>query len=99
MVEIVNATSVLVIVAVALTCADESAALVAVTVTDFTLLLVGAVNNPLAEMLPALADQITAVLLVLLTVAVNCTFPPAATDGSAGEICTLTELAAAICTV
>ena len=68
-----------------------------VIVTDFTLLLLaGAVNRPLAEMLPALADQLTAVLLVLLTVAVNCTFPPAVTDGSTGEICTLTELAAAM---
>jgi hypothetical protein len=82
----------LVIVAVALACTDGSAALLAVTVIDFALDLAGAVNNPLAEMLPALADQVTAVLLVLLTTAANCTFPPATTDGSAGEICTLTVL-------
>jgi hypothetical protein len=82
----------LLIVAVALACTDGSAALFAVTVIDFALVLAGAVNKPLAEMLPALADQVTAVLLVLLTTAVNCTFPPAATEGSAGEICTWTVL-------
>lgn len=61
-------------------------ALVAVTVTDFTLPLVGALNNPVEEMVPALADQVTAVLLVLLTVAANWSFPPAVIDGSRGEI-------------
>jgi len=67
--------------------------LFAVTVIDFALVLAGAVNKPLAEMLPALADQVTAVLLVLLNVAANCTFPPGATEGSAGEIRTVTHLA------
>jgi hypothetical protein len=46
-------------------------ALLAVTVTDFTLPLVGAMNKPVEEMVPALADHATAVLLVLPTVAVN----------------------------
>lgn len=36
------------------------------------LLTCGAVNNPLLEILPALADQVTAVLDVPLTRAVNC---------------------------
>jgi hypothetical protein len=84
----------LVMVAVALECTEPLAALVAVTVTDFRLVPEGAVHNPLLEMLPALADQTTAVLLVFLTVAANCTLPPAATDGSAGEICRLTSFVA-----
>jgi hypothetical protein len=91
-VAILNGTTELVIVAVALEWAVESAALEAVTVTDFALVLVGAVNSPLADTLPALADQVTAVLLVLLTTAANCSFPPATTEGSAGVTCTLTEL-------
>jgi hypothetical protein len=32
----------------------------------------GAVNNPVLEIEPALADQVTAVLLVPVTLAVNC---------------------------
>ena len=79
------------IVAVVLLFAAASAPLVAVTVTDFALVLLGTVNKPEGEMLPALADQVTAVLLVLLTTAENCAFPPAATVGSAGEICTVTH--------
>lgn len=99
-VAILNGTTELVMVAVALEWAVESAALEAVTVTDFALVLVGAVNSPLADTLPALADQVTAVLLVLLTTAANCSFPPATTEGSAGVTCTLTELTeAAIGTV
>jgi hypothetical protein len=82
----------LLIAAVVLACTDGLAALLAVTVIDFAMVLAGAVNKPPAEMLPALADQVTAVLLVLVTTAVNCTLPPAVTDGSAGEICTLTVL-------
>jgi hypothetical protein len=57
-----------------------------VIVIDFGLPLAGAVNKPVGEMVPALADQVTAVLLVLLTAAANCSFPPAAIDGFAGEI-------------
>jgi len=37
------------------------------TVIGCALLVLGAVNNPLEEIVPALADQVTAVLLVLLT--------------------------------
>ena len=47
-----------------------SAALVAVTVNVPTVL--GAVYSPLVETAPPVADQVTAVLLVPLTVAVNC---------------------------
>jgi hypothetical protein len=38
---------------------------------DFKLPLAGAVNKPDGEMAPALADHLTAVLLVLLTAAAN----------------------------
>jgi hypothetical protein len=54
-----------------LACAELRAALLAVIVIDFTLPLAGAVNNPAGEMLPALADQVTAVLLVFDTAAEN----------------------------
>jgi len=60
--------------------------LLAVIVIEAGLPLVGAVNNPAEEIVPALADQLTAVLLVLLTAALNWILPPAATDGSSGEI-------------
>ena len=48
------------------------ALLVAVTVTLVLLLTFGAVNMPLLETVPAVADQVTAVLLVPWTVAANC---------------------------
>ncbi|MHB8216817.1 MAG: hypothetical protein ACYDDS_12130 [Candidatus Sulfotelmatobacter sp.] len=67
------------------------AVLLAVTVIDFAPPLVGAVNKPLDVMVPAEADQLTAVLLVLLTAAANWSFALAAISGSAGEICTVTE--------
>ncbi len=75
----------LVTVAIALERTDESAALVAVIVMLLRLVEVGAVHKPEVEMLPAVADHITAVLLVFLTVAWNCTFPPTVTDVSAGD--------------
>jgi F0F1-type ATP synthase assembly protein I len=62
-------TVVLVIVTAVLAFAVLCAALLAVTMT--WLAVVGAVNNPLEEMLPALADHVTAVLLVLVTEAPN----------------------------
>jgi hypothetical protein len=49
-----------------------SAALVAVTSTFVLALTVGAVNIPVLETLPAFADQLTAVLLVPWTLALNC---------------------------
>jgi hypothetical protein len=54
-----------------LDCAEALAALVAVTVINFSVVLRGAVNKPLSEMLPALADHVTAVSLVLRTAAEN----------------------------
>lgn len=55
----------------------ESLALAAVTVT--LPLVPGAVNIPEEEIEPALADHVTAELLIPLTVAVNCCVPPGAT--------------------
>ena len=49
-----------------------SAALVAVTVTFVLLVILGAVNNPPLETVPAVADHVTAVLLEPCTVAANC---------------------------
>ena len=49
-----------------------SATLVAVTLTLVLLVTVGAVNIPVLETVPAVAAQVTAVLLVPWTVAVNC---------------------------
>jgi hypothetical protein len=48
------------------------AALVAVIVTGVLLVTLGAVKNPLLEIVPALADQVTAVSAVPLMLAVNC---------------------------
>ena len=50
----------------------------AVAVTTAVPALVGAVNSPPCEIDPALADQITEVWAVFLTVAVNWTFAPGA---------------------
>jgi hypothetical protein len=36
----------------------------------------GDVNKPLVEILPLVDDQLTAVLVVLLTEAANCCVPP-----------------------
>jgi hypothetical protein len=62
--------TVLVIVTGVLAFAVLCAALLAMTMTGLAL-AVGAVNNPLEDIVPALVDQVTAVLLVLLTDAVN----------------------------
>jgi hypothetical protein len=60
---------------VALDCAPF-AALVAVIVTFVLLDTAGAVNTPLLLMLPALADHVTAVLLVPCMAALNCRLVP-----------------------
>ncbi|MFZ0320757.1 MAG: hypothetical protein WAL56_16650 [Candidatus Sulfotelmatobacter sp.] len=67
------------------------ATLLAVTLIVFAVEFDGAVNSPVDEMVPALADQVMPVLLVLVTLAENCTVPSAGIDGSAGEICTATH--------
>ena len=41
--------------------------------------------RPLEEMLPPLADQVTAVLVAPLTVAVNCCVPPADKETNVGD--------------
>jgi hypothetical protein len=53
-----------------------SAALAAVTVTTVEEVTEGAANRPVLEMVPLLACQVTAVLLVEVKVAENCCFPP-----------------------
>jgi hypothetical protein len=65
--------------------------LVAVTVIVWVLADAGAVNRPVEEIFPALADQVTAVWLVPLTVAVNWICPPAAAVGLIGEIVTFVQ--------
>jgi len=72
-----------------------SAALVAVTVTFVLLLTVGAVNNPLLEIEPAVADHVTVVLLVSCTTAANCCVLPDDTVALVGEIAKLMLLVAA----
>jgi hypothetical protein len=67
-----------------------SAALVAVTVTVVLVLTVGAVKSPPLVIEPALANQVTAVLVVPKTAAENCCAPPDATVALVGEILTLT---------
>jgi hypothetical protein len=83
-------SSTLAIEIVVLACAAGCATLVAVTVVALAGMLAGAVNIPAPVILPALADQVTAELLVLVTVAANCCFPPGAIAGLSGETCTVT---------
>jgi len=62
-----------------------SAMLVAVTVTLVDAATEGAVNIPLLEIVPALARQVTAVLLVEVKAAENCCLPPDEIVAVAGE--------------
>ena len=66
-------------------CLLLSATLVAVTVTDMVVLVVGALKFPELEMLPPVADQVTALLLVPLTEALNDCDAPDVTVAEAGE--------------
>src|SRR5437879_7678763 len=68
-----------------------SAALVAVTVTVVLVLTAGAVKSPELEIVPAVADQVTAVLVEPVTVAVNCWVPAEATEALVGDVETETE--------
>lgn len=63
-----------------------SVAPVAFTVTAVSVLTAGAVNLPVLEMVPALADQSTPVSLVPVMLAVNCSVPSEATVALLGEI-------------
>jgi hypothetical protein len=88
-VEIVGLASMMVTAALAL--AELSATLLAITVIGFDGMLLGAVNTPSRVILPALADQITAVLRRLVTVAENCSFSPSITVGVSGETVTVAQ--------
>jgi hypothetical protein len=66
----------------------ESAALVAVTVKVPA--APGAVYRPPVEMVPLVADQFTAVLLLPVTLAVNCWVPLLNIEADTGEIVTPT---------
>ena len=62
----------------------SAAALFAVTVTAVVVVTVGAVSKPPLEMVPAVVDHTTAVLLVPLTVAANCCVRPEVTVALVG---------------
>lgn len=62
-----------------------SATLVTVMVALVLVVTEGAVNRPELEMLPTLVDQVTDVLLVPLTSALNCWVPADDTLALAGE--------------
>ena len=70
---------------VALADFEVDATLIAVTVTVVVVDTTGAVNKPVLEIVPALADQVTAWFEVLATVAVNCCVPPEALVTKVGE--------------
>jgi hypothetical protein len=78
---------------VTLTFADAflvlSATLVAVTVNELAVVTVGAVSTPVLDMDPADVDQVTAVLLVPETVAINDWEAPDCTVAVCGETATL----------
>jgi hypothetical protein len=65
-----------------------SCTLVAVTVTEPA--VAGAVKRPLVVRVPAVAVHVTALLVVPVTVAVNCCVVPAFTVGAEGEMVTET---------
>ncbi len=58
----------------------------AVTVTVVLELTVGAVKSPELEIDPAVADQVTAVFVEPVTVAVNCRVPAEETVAEVGEM-------------
>ena len=74
----------------------ESATLVAVTVTSVPAATPAKDKSPEPEMLPADADQVTEVLLLPVTVAVNCSVPADGTDAEVGEMLTATTTTGAV---
>jgi hypothetical protein len=76
-----------------------SATLVAVTVAEVVLETVGAVNFPNSLMLPFVVDQVTDVLLVPLTNALNCRVPADDTLELVGDTETPTLLVKGLFTV
>jgi hypothetical protein len=93
MLEVASVRSALPTAITVLAWAKGWATLVALTVTVCVraALATGAVNRPSSEIVPALAHQVTAGLLTLLTVALNLIFPPLAVVGVAGVISTLAQ--------
>ena len=67
-----------------------SATLVAVTVAVVPEVTFGAVYRPALETVPAVADHVTEVLALLVTVAENCCVPPDTTVVEVGEMETAT---------
>lgn len=65
--------------------------LLAVMVTVVFLVTLGAVKNPLLEIVPALADQVTAVFGLPLMRAVNCICACDAADALSGEIVSVVD--------
>ena len=61
--------------------------------------VLGAVYKPEEETLPPVADQVTAVLVDPLTVALNCAVPPVVTEAVVGATLTLTTTGAVTVTV
>lgn len=57
-----------------------------VAVTLYVPAVVGAVYRPVFEIVPPLADHVTELLPVPVTVAENCCVPPGATEASVGVI-------------
>ena len=76
-----------------------SATLVALTVPMVFAVTVGAVNKPVLETVPIVADQVTDVFVAFETVAVNCWAPPDVTVADVGEIVTAPVARAVIVTV
>jgi hypothetical protein len=72
-------------------CTPWCAMLVAFTAICLLVLFVGAVNRPVLEIVPELADQLTAVLPVSVSIAENWMCPPGATDGLIGVISSVTH--------
>ena len=73
---------------VAVACELGFAVLVAVILTLVLLLTLGATKAPVLEIVPTLADHVTAVLEVPLIWAVNCCLPSEVTVALVGEITT-----------
>jgi hypothetical protein len=78
-------------VIVALACLAELARLTAVTVTIVVEVTLGAVKRPAGVIVPAVADQLAAVLLVFVTVAVNWRLLPDAIAQVLGDTVMLTS--------
>jgi hypothetical protein len=65
--------------------ADMLARAELVAVTVYVPLVLGAVYNPLVEIVPPVVDQVTAVFVVPLIVTPNCCVPPVVRETEVGE--------------